>query len=67
MAMIHLIELTERELNTKVVLVVENISSILDNNGTMVNTNNGNYVLVKETIGEITNRIKEILYGEEEK
>lgn len=67
MDMIHLIELTVSEENTKCTLVIENITTIIDIVGTRVYSNGGDYVCVNESVEEITNRIKEILYGKEEK
>ena len=65
--MIHLIELTVSDDNTKCTLVIENITTIIDIVRTRVYTNGGDYVCVNESVAEITNRIKEILYGKEEK
>jgi uncharacterized protein YlzI (FlbEa/FlbD family) len=65
--MIHLIELTVSEDNTKCTFVIENITTIIGSTRTRIYTNGGDYVCVNESVEEITNRIKEILYGKEEK
>lgn len=44
MDMIHLIELTVSEDNTKCTLVIENITTIIDIVGTRVYSNGGDYV-----------------------
>ena len=66
MDMIHLLELTVSEDNTKCTFVIENITTIIDTTRTRVYTNGGDYVCVNESVEEVTNRIKEILYGKEE-
>ena len=61
------LELTVSEDNTKCTLVIENITTIIDIVGTRVYFNGDDYVCVNESVEEVTNRIKGILYGKEEK